>query len=161
MALNPLEKHDTLDLTAMTMLVVLCASWGLQQVAIKIANQGVSPILQASIRSIGAAILIGIWVVVRRESEWERDGTLWWGIAAGLLFAGEFILIYLGLELTNASRAVIFLYMSPFVALGRAALHSRRKPAMIQVVGLCSAFTGIVVAFQRVLAAPHVPDAHR
>ncbi|MCX5873555.1 MAG: EamA family transporter, partial [Deltaproteobacteria bacterium] len=109
------DKKQTLDLTAMTILVVLCASWGLQQVAIKVANHGVPPILQSGIRSIGATILIGIWVFVRRESMFERDGTLWWGIMAGLLFAGEFLLIYLGLGFTNASRAVIFLYMSPFV----------------------------------------------
>jgi drug/metabolite transporter (DMT)-like permease len=148
MASNQPDKHDTLDLSAMTMLVALCASWGLQQVAIKVASQGVPPILQSSIRSIGASILIGIWVIARRESMWERDGTLGWGIAAGLLFAGEFILIYLGLQLTNASRAVIFLYMSPFVvALGAQLFIPGENLRMIQVVGLCSAFIGIVVAF--------------
>ncbi|MEJ2719477.1 MAG: DMT family transporter, partial [Deltaproteobacteria bacterium] len=148
MALNPSDSYDTLDLTAMTMLVVLCGSWGLQQVAIKVASHGVSPILQSSIRSIGATILVGIWVIARRESMWERDGTLWWGIAAGILFSAEFVLIYLGLQLTNASRAVIFLYMSPFVvALGAQLFIPGENLRKIQVVGLCSAFTGIVVAF--------------
>lgn len=51
-------KKQNLDLSAMTILVILCASWGLQQVAIKIANAGISPLLQAGIRSIVATILI-------------------------------------------------------------------------------------------------------
>ena len=141
-----------LDFTAMGILLVLCASWGLQQVAIKVANHGVSPLLQSSIRSMGGTILIWIWMMVRREPMLERDGTLWWGIAAGLLFAGEFVLIYWGLEYTNASRAVIFLYMSPFVvALGAQLFIPGEHLRMIQVVGLCCAFVGTVVAFSESL----------
>lgn len=149
------DKKQTLDLTAMTILVVLCASWGLQQVAIKVANHGVPPILQSGIRSIGATILIGIWVFVRRESMFERDGTLWWGIMAGLLFAGEFLLIYLGLGFTNASRAVIFLYMSPFVvAIGAQLFIPGESLRKVQVIGLFCAFAGIVVAFSESLRLP-------
>ncbi|MBW2449238.1 MAG: DMT family transporter [Deltaproteobacteria bacterium] len=149
------REHQILDLTAMVILVVLCVSWGLQQVAIKVANGGVSPLLQSSIRSVGATILIWIWMVVRREPLLERDGTLWWGIAAGLLFAAEFILIYWGLEFTNASRAVIFLYMSPFVvALGAQLFIPGEHLRIIQVLGLCCAFLGIVVAFEESLNFP-------
>jgi drug/metabolite transporter (DMT)-like permease len=141
-----------LDFTAMGILLVLCASWGLQQVAIKVANHGVSPLLQSSIRSMGGTVLIWIWMMVRREPMLERDGTLWWGIAAGLLFSGEFVLIYWGLEYTNASRAVIFLYMSPFVvALGAQLFIPGERLRMIQVVGLCCAFVGIVIAFSESL----------
>lgn len=132
----------------MAILVILCASWGLQQVAIKVANQGVSPILQASMRSVGAAILLWIWMGVHRQPILEKDGTLWWGIAAGLLFTAEFIFVYWGLEFTNASRAIIFLNISPFiVALGAQLFIPGEQLRIIQVVGLCFAFAGIVVAF--------------
>ena len=144
-----------LDFTAMIMLVVLCASWGLQQVAIKVAIIGVPPLLQSGIRSVGATIFIWLWMTVRREPFLERDGTMWWGIAAGLLFASEFILIYWGLEYTNASRAVIFLYTSPFVvALGAQLFIPGEHLRMIQVLGLCCAFAGIVVAFGESLSYP-------
>jgi drug/metabolite transporter (DMT)-like permease len=139
----------------MAMLVVLCASWGLQQVAIKVAIKGVPPLLQSGIRSVGATIFIWLWMTVRREPLLERDGTLWWGIAAGLLFAAEFILIYWGLEYTNASRAVIFLYTSPFVvALGAQLFIPGEHLRMIQVLGLCCAFAGIVIAFRESLSYP-------
>jgi drug/metabolite transporter (DMT)-like permease len=149
------QKKDALDFTAMAILVVLCASWGLQQVAIKIANYGISPILQSGIRSIGASILVGIFMLVRREPLLERDGTLWWGIAAGILFAAEFLLIYVGLGFTNASRAVIFLYLSPFVvALGAQIFIPTERLRKIQVIGLCCAFTGIMVAFGESVSLP-------
>jgi drug/metabolite transporter (DMT)-like permease len=149
---DDLNRKQTLDLTAMAILVILCASWALQQVTIKVASQGVSPVLQSGIRSIGAMILILMWMTVRRESILERDGTLWWGIAAGLLFAWEFLLIYWGLEFTHASRAVIFLYMSPFVvALGAQLFIPGEHLRTIQVVGLCCAFAGITLAFRESL----------
>jgi drug/metabolite transporter (DMT)-like permease len=149
------KENRVLDLTAMTILLVLCMSWGLQQVAIKVANRGVSPLFQAGIRSVGATAFIWIWMAVRRETMMERDGTLWWGIAAGLLFSAEFILIYWGLDYTHASRAVIFLYMSPFVvALGAQLFIPGEHLRTIQVVGLFCAFVGIIVAFRDSLSYP-------
>jgi drug/metabolite transporter (DMT)-like permease len=139
---------QALDLAAMVILVVLCASWGLQQVAIKVTNTGVPPLLQAGIRSAGSAALLWVWMALRREPFLKRDGTLGWGIAAGILFAGEFLLIYWGLEFTSASRAVVFLYTAPFVvALGAQFFIPGERLRVIQVLGLGCAFAGILVAF--------------
>ncbi len=147
--------HRHLNFTAMAILVLLCASWGLQQVAIKVAIPGVTPLLQAGIRSIVATILIWLWMQIRGVPIWERDGTLWWGIAAGLLFSAEFVLIYWGLDFTNASRAVIFLYLSPFVvALGAQWFVQGEHLNTVQVVGLAGAFVGILVAFGESMSIP-------
>ena len=149
------EQRQALDVVAMATLLVLCASWGLQQVSIKIVNQGISPLIQSGIRSAGAAILLLIWMRVRREPLMQKDGTLWWGIAAGILFAGEFLLIYWGLEFTFASRSSIFLYLSPFVvALGAQLFIPEERLSLVQVVGLCCAFAGIVFAFSESLSFP-------
>jgi drug/metabolite transporter (DMT)-like permease len=150
-----LDRKQTLDILAMGMLVVLCASWGLQQVAIKATNPGIPPLLQAGIRSAGSAVLLWLWMALRREPFFKRDGTLGWGIAAGLLFAGEFLLIYWGLEFTHASRAVVFLYLAPFVvALGAQRFVPGERLRVVQVLGLGCAFTGIVVAFSESLSYP-------
>jgi drug/metabolite transporter (DMT)-like permease len=149
------KRFQALDAVAMTTLLVLCASWGVQQVSIKIVNQGISPLIQAGIRSAGAAGLLLIWMRVRREPLLQKDGTLWWGIAAGILFAGEFLLIYWGLEFTFASRSAIFLYLSPFVvALGAQLFIPGERLSLVQVVGLCCAFAGIVFAFSESLSYP-------
>ena len=149
------NQKQIIDFTAMATLCVLCASWGLAQVSIKVAIPGVPPLLQAGIRSVGATVLIWILMAVRREPVLEKDGTLWWGLAAGILFAAEFILIYWGLEFTNASRAVIFLYISTFVvALGAQFFIPGEHLRKIQVLGLCCAFVGIIVAFRESLSFP-------
>ena len=57
------DRKQALDATAMGMLVVLCASWGLQQVAIKVTNPAVPPLLQAVIRSVGATALLWLWML--------------------------------------------------------------------------------------------------
>lgn len=149
------RKKDALDRTAVLVLVILCASWGLQQVAVKVANQGISPIWQSGLRSIGATLLLLLWMAIRRQPLMERDGTLRHGIAAGLLFSLEFILVYWGLEFTNASRSVVFLYLSPFVvAVGAHLFIPGETIRKIQVAGLCCAFAGVVAIFSESLALP-------
>lgn len=148
-------KKDALDRTAILVLVVLCASWGLQQVTIKVANQGISPIWQSGIRSVGSTVLLLIWMALHRQPLMEKDGTLWYGIAAGLLFSVEFILIFWGLDFTNASRAVIFLYLSPFfVAIGAQLFLPGERLRGMQAAGLCCAFAGILAVFGESLSLP-------
>jgi drug/metabolite transporter (DMT)-like permease len=149
------DRKQSLDIVAMAILVVLCASWGVQQVAIKVTNPAVPPLLQSGIRSAGSAVLLWLWMALRRQPLLERDGTLGWGIAAGLLFAGEFLMIYWGLEFTNASRAVVFLYIAPFVvAVGAQLFVPGERLRAIQVIGLCCAFAGILVAFSESQSLP-------
>ena len=149
------KQHPALDAVAVVTLLVLCASWGLQQVSIKIVNQAISPLIQSGMRSAGATILLLIWMIARREPLFNKDGTLWWGIAAGVLFAGEFLLIYWGLDFTLASRSSIFLYFSPFVvALGAQLFIPGERLTVIQVLGLCCAFAGILIAFSESLSYP-------
>ena len=148
-------KKDALDRTAVLVLVVLCASWGLQQVTVKFANRGVSPIWQSGIRSVGATFLLIAWMLARREPMLRKDGTLWYGIAAGLLFSAEFLLIFLGLDYTNASRAVVFLYLAPFfIAMGAHWFLPGERLRAAQVAGLCCAFVGVLAVFHESLGLP-------
>ena len=152
---NMKSKNAVLDFKGVALLIILCASWGFNQVAIKVAISSVPPVLQAGIRSIGATILVLIWMKLRHIPVLAKDNTLWWGIVIGLLFSVEFILIYWGLDFTNASRAVIFLNTSPFiVALGAQRFIPGEKLKRIQVLGLCLAFIGIIVAFNESLNLP-------
>ncbi len=143
------------DIKAIVLLVILCASWGLQQISIKIAVQSIAPALQGGIRSIGAAILLVGWMVVRREKIIHHDGCFWWGMAVGLLFSIEFLLIYWGLEFTSASRSVIFLYTMPFLtAMGAHWFVPNEPLGRAQFAGLCCAFLGIVTAFSESIGQP-------
>ena len=129
-------------------MLLLSFLWAFQQITIKIANTGVSPILQAGIRSIVAAVALSIWMLWRCIRPIQKDGTLLIGIAAGILFALEFVLIYWGLTFTNASRSIIFIYSAPFVvALGIHWFIPNEELNRVQLAGLVLAFTGIIIAF--------------
>ena len=150
-----MDRKPQLDSLAVVALIVLCISWGGQQAAVKLIVDDISPVMQSSIRSIGATILIAIWMVVRGQSIFDRDGTLWWGVIAGLLFALEFLLIYWGLTFTHATRAVIFLYTSPFVvAIGSQLFLPGERLGRAQFTGLGIAFVGILIAFGESFTLP-------
>lgn len=137
-----------LDRMAIGLMILFCMIWGVQQVAIKLASTGISPVWQAGLRSIVATVIVLGWTFVRRVNVFQRDGTLLPGLLAGLLFAAEFALIFIGLQHTSASRGVIFLYTAPFfVALGAVWLlpqeHMRRR----QWMGMALAFVGVLALF--------------
>jgi drug/metabolite transporter (DMT)-like permease len=129
-------------------MILLTALWGFQQVTIKAIAADVSLVMQAAIRSIAATLLLLAWARMRGIALFSRDGTLWPGLFAGLLFAVEFVFIYAGLEHTNASRMSVFIYLAPpLTALGLHFLVRGERLAGWQWVGVAVAFAGIVLAF--------------
>jgi drug/metabolite transporter (DMT)-like permease len=135
-----------LDGVAIIVMVVLCLSWGVNQVAIKLAIPEIPALLQSAVRSAGAAIIVGAWARWRRIPLFKSDGTLVPGLIAGLLFATEFILLYRGLVFTTATRAVLFIYLAPFfVVIG--GLLSGDRFGLSQWLGLLLCFAGVGVAF--------------
>jgi drug/metabolite transporter (DMT)-like permease len=142
------ERRTQLDTFAMALMVFLCAIWGFNQVAAKITNESISPLLQAGLRSTGSAVLLWIWCAARRIPLFGRDGSLKAGVLAGVLFAGEFAAIFYGLKYTTASRGVLFLYTSPFiVAAGLHWLVPAERLRLPQILGLICAFIGVFAAF--------------
>jgi drug/metabolite transporter (DMT)-like permease len=141
-------RRDHLDSLAIGLMLLLCFLWGFQQITIKTANAGIPPIMQAGIRSIIAVIALSVWMFARKIRPFQKDGTLLPGIISGLLFSIEFAFMYWGLAYTSASRAVIFVYLAPFVvALGIHWFIPNERLSRNQFLGMVLAFTGILVAF--------------
>ena len=133
---------------AFAIMVVLCAIWGLQQVAVKLTLAGISPILQVGLRSALAGLLVFAWARGRGQRLFERDGSLVPGVIVGLLFGLEFICIFVGLEYTGASRMVVFLYTAPcLTVLGLHWFVAGEGIGWRQGLGVLLAFLGIVAAF--------------
>ena len=99
-------ERKALDATAVSTMVLLCLVWGVGHVAAKFTAQGISLVFQSGLRSLVAAALLLAWATYRRTPLWQRDGTLWPGLLAGLLFAVEFVFIFAGLAYTDAARMV-------------------------------------------------------
>ncbi|MCF8475598.1 MAG: DMT family transporter [Pseudolabrys sp.] len=144
------SHHHTrpLDAMAAAVVVMLCLSWGFNQVAVKLALHDIPPLMQGAIRSVVATLLVGGWCQLRGVPLFTRDGTLKPGLLAGFLFGCEFICIYQGLAFTTATRAVVFLYLAPFfVVLGARIFLPADRFRLSQWLGLCLSFTGMMVAF--------------
>src|SRR5258706_10967886 len=137
-----------LDVTAYSLMVLLTALWGFQQVTIKVIVDDVSLLAQAAIRSIVATALVLAWARLRGTPLFERDGTLKAGLLAGFLFAVEFVFIYGGLAYTNASRMVGFIFLTPgLTALGLHFLGPGERLPPAPWLGVLVAVPGGGVAF--------------
>ena len=147
--MKPVERQEHLDGLAVGILLACCMFWGLQQILVKSIMDQVDPLFQSSLRAIGATLLLLVWCRVRGVPLFARDGSLWPGLLAGVLFAAEFACIYLGLRLTNASRLTVFLYTSPFWVAALVPLFvksERLRP--LQWLGLACAFVAVAFALR-------------
>lgn len=142
------DPRRPVDGPATGLMVLLCALWGLQQVAIKVAAPDVAPIMQMAIRSGLSAALVALWAWARRQPLPLLGPTLAPGLLAGLLFAGEFLFVAEGLRHTTASHMAVFLYTAPvFTALGLHLTVRAERLGPAQWAGIAVAFAGIAVAF--------------
>jgi drug/metabolite transporter (DMT)-like permease len=139
-------KKDRLDVFAVSLLTLLCVFLGIGQVAMKVANSGISPLLQGGLRSLLAAGLVGLLCAVRGISLRLARVAILPMIVSALFFTAEFALLYPGLDRTTASRAVIFLYTSPFVvAAGAHFLIPGDRLTWSKSVGLLAALAGVMI----------------
>lgn len=134
--------------SAFALMILLCAIWGFQQVTIKIAMDGVSPVLQSGLRSLAGLVLLTLWARWRGLPLLREDGTLRMGLLAGFLFALEFVFIYAGLAHTTASRMIVFLYTAPcFTVLGLHWFVPGERLAWRHFAGIALAFAGLAAGF--------------
>lgn len=151
-------RQNHLDARAVTLLLLCCFLWGVNQVAAKAALTEIAPLWQAGLRSVVAGLLVWAWSLTRGIRLFERDGSLWGGLLAGLLFAAEFACIFIGLQYTSASRMVVFIYLAPFVvALGMPWIARGEALSARQWGGLVLAFGAMAFAFAEGFSAPGTP----
>jgi len=142
------KTSGTIPLTASLLLVLVCFLWGGNMVSIKISNQGIPPLLAATIRSGVASGLIWAYAWGKGKGVFLQGRDLRHGAAIGILFALDFLFLYWGLAFTHASRGTIFLYMHPFwVALGAHFLLPDDRLTVVKGAGLVLAFAGLLSVF--------------
>jgi drug/metabolite transporter (DMT)-like permease len=143
---NALGVARPLGTGAVLVMIGLCSIWGMGQIAIKIGNQGISPLWQAGLRSVGASLIILAWMALRGIPIRPIPGRWKWRLLIGAAFASEFICLYIGIGLTTAAHATLLLYSAPFfVALGSHLLLNDRLNRT-RIIGLVLAFAGVGLA---------------
>ena len=127
-------------------MITMCVCLAVGQIAIKVANAGISPVFQAGLRSLAGAVLLAVFAKLRGVRLFARDGIFWPALLTSLFFAAEFGCLYPGLALTTAGHAVVLLYTAPFVvAVGAHFLIPGDRLTVMKLAGLVLALGGVAV----------------
>ncbi len=146
--MTQVPSKDYLDLKAVLVIISITLIWGLNYPAIKVSNQGISPVFASAVRSMVASACGVIYCLTRGEKIFHTDMRLFHGFMAGLLFGLEFACIYFGLLYTDAARSVIFVYTNPFfVAIGAHFFLRADRLTGLKMFGLALAFAGVCFVF--------------
>lgn len=139
-----------LDRYAVILMAICCGSWGFNQVAAKLAFADFGPMTQSAVRSGLGTIVVAAYAWRAKPEIWRADGTLAAGLIVGLLFAFEFIVLFVAVRLTTAASAVVFLFTAPFfVALGALAWLPGERLRPYQWLGMALAFIGVAAGLYR------------
>ncbi len=142
-----MARKDRIDALGATALVVFSGLLGFNQALIKLVNAGFAPALQAGLRSLIALVPVLIYALLTRKRISLGRGGFWPGIACGVFFCIEFILLFVALDLTSVARASIFFYSMPvWVALGAHVLIPGERLTRAKLMGLALAVGGVTLA---------------
>ncbi len=143
-----MERRTRIDTFGATCLVASALLLGLNQVLIKLVNAGLQPVFQVGLRSACAIVPVVCFALLAKRKLSVTDGSFWPGVGCGLLFATEFVLLFLALEFTTVARASIMFYTMPFwLAVAAHYLIPGERLNRFKIIGLVLAISGIVLAF--------------
>ena len=144
-----MPSKDYLDAKAILIITILTLLWGFNYTAVKVSNEGLSPIFTSTLRSVIASLCGIVYCLRKGQKLFHTDIMLFHGFMVGLLFGLEFACIYFGLLYTDAARSVVFVYLSPFVvAVGAHLFLKGDRLTLTKTIGLILAFLGVVIVFQ-------------
>lgn len=142
-----MESKSQIDLFGATALTGFAFLLAFNQVVIKVTNDGLQPVFFAGLRSAGAVICIWLWMRWRGIPLRFAAGTRLAGAITGMLFAFEFICLFVALDLTTVGRsAVIFYSMPVWLALMAHAVMPDDKITPLKALGLGFALAGVAWA---------------
>lgn len=143
-----MERKDRIDLFGGSALLLFSAALGLNQVFIKLLNSGLQPVFGAGLRSVVAFVAVLAFALWRRKRLSISDGSLPAGLLTGVLFAVEFIFLFIALDHTTVTRVSIFFYSMPiWMSLGAHFLVPGERITPVRALGLVLAMAGVVWAF--------------
>ena len=131
------------------LLMLLALFWGGNSVAVKIALRNTRPFILAGLRFGVGALAIGLWGVFNRidlKLRWRETPYL---IVLSLIFAAQICTFTLGVDLTLAGRASLFINTHPFfVAVLAHFFISNDKLSVRKLLGLILAICGVFTIFR-------------
>ncbi len=136
-------RKDSLDRVGLAVLIGVTLLLAVNQIIVKDVNRGLQPVFFAGARSALAILFVGGWLTYRGLWDKFRLADVVPGVAMGLVFAAEFLFLFLALDLTAVGRASVIFYSMPvwMAILAHFGLPNERLTP-IRGVGLALAFAG-------------------
>lgn len=142
-----MQPKDRIDGFGAVSLAGFALLLGTSHLTVKLINEGFQPVFWAGLRSAGAAICLYLWFWARgRPVRFERR-VLFWGVLSGLLFAVDFLFIFVALDLTTVVRSSVIYYSMPiWLAIAAHFVLPGERLFPRRVLGLVLAFAGVAIA---------------
>lgn len=142
-----MERKENMDLQGAALLIFISVLLGLNQVMVKVTNDGLQPVFQAGLRSLIALAFIIAWTAYRRKPVSISDGSLGFGLASGAIFAVEFIMLFWALDLISVARVSLLFYTMPvWLAIPAHFILPNERMTMRRAGGMALAVLGVAVA---------------
>ena len=142
-----MQKKTKIDAFGAIALISFSLLLGINHVVIKIVNLGLNPIFFAGIRSFIAFIFIIMWMkFFNKPIVFNRKYTKI-SFIAGIIFALEFLFLFLALDFTTVSRNSIIYYSMPlWLTILLFFTKRNEKISLLKFLGLILAFIGVVIS---------------
>ncbi len=142
-----MDRKSKMDMAGATGMVIFSGILAFNQVVIKVTNLGFGPVFGAGLRSALALCVLGIWLLATGRRLGDLRGTLGSGVLLGSLFATEFILLFLALDMTSVSRASVVFYSMPvWLAIVAHVMLPGERLNGSRIIGLALAMIGVAWA---------------
>ncbi len=142
-----MQTRQDMDLNGTAVLITIFVILAVNQVVIKLTNQGLQPVFAAGIRSAGAVVVLWAWMRLRGQRPAFAHGTIGAGLLVGVMFSIEFLALFLALDLTTVSRASVIFYSMPvWMAVTAHFVLPGERLTALRLVGLVLAFAGVAWA---------------
>lgn len=144
---------EDVNVKAVLILLLLACLWGGNAVAVKIGLIYTRPFLLAGFRFALGALVIGLWGIFSKIDLKPRRGEISSLVILSLLFAAQICTFTLGVDLTLAGRASLFINTYPFfVAILAHFFISNDRLNIRKALGLILAFLGVFAIFRDKIA---------
>lgn len=136
-------RKDRLDGSGIAALLAVSTLLAFNQILVKYVNGGLQPVFFAGLRSALAVVFVAAWLWYRGLLPRVSRADLGPGLLMGGLFAGEFLALFLALDLTTVGRSALIMYSMP-VWMGILAHFylPGERATPLKALGLAIAFLG-------------------
>jgi drug/metabolite transporter (DMT)-like permease len=125
------------------MFAVLCLIWSTTWAAIRVCEQGFSPLWAAALRFVMSALLL---LIINRKGARSAPSIAWWILPlAGLANALSYGLIFIAEKEITGGTAAVLAATNPFATLGAAVLFGYERATLRKILGLTIGFVGVLL----------------